>query len=222
MDSSWKDQVSEILRKYNDIENLAYRTLVSLIEYIKVTQGAFYIYDEEHQTLTNIATYAYNRKRQINQKFKIGEGIIGQAAYEMDTIYLKEIPNNYVTITSGLLKDQKPNSILIVPLITDEKLQGVLEFASLSNDFTRLSIRFLQELSEIIARTLFNLKVNAKTERLLHDSQQMTEELKENEEELRQNAEEMRATHEELKRTNTKLEQQIQEVENSQRGYIHY
>lgn len=220
-DQGWiaagKDQVSEILRKYNDIENLAYRTLVSLIEYIKVTQGAFYIYDEEHQTLTNIATYAYNRKRQINQKFKIGEGIIGQAAYEMDTIYLKEIPDNYVTITSGLLKDQKPNSILIVPLITDEKLQGVLEFASLSNDFTRLSIRFLQELSEIIARTLFNLKVNAKTERLLHDSQQMTEELKENEEELRQNAEEMRATHEELERTNTKLEQQIQEVENSQK-----
>ena len=135
----------------------------------------------------------------------------------MSTIYLKEIPEDYVTITSGLLKDQKPNSILIVPLITDEKLQGVIEFASLNNDFSPLTIRFLEELSDIIARTLFNLKVNSKTEQLLHDAQKMTEELRENEEELRQNAEEMRATHEELERTNTKLEQQIQAVENSQK-----
>ncbi len=220
-DQGWiaggKDQVSEILRMNNDIEKLAYQTLVSLIGYIKVTQGAFYVYNEDNQTLTNVATYAYNRKKQINNKFEIGEGLIGQAAFEMATIHLKEIPDDYVTITSGLLKDQKPNSILIVPLITDEKLQGILEFASLSSDFTPLSIRFLEELSEIIARTLFNLKVNSKTEQLLRDSQQMTEELKENEEQLRQNAEEMRATHEELERTNTKLEQQIQEVENSQK-----
>jgi PAS domain S-box-containing protein len=220
-DQGWiaagKDRVSDILRMNNDIEKLAYETLVSLIEYIKVTQGAFYIYDDDLNVITNKASYAYNRKKYLDQKFEIGEGLIGQAAFEMATIYLREIPDDYVTITSGLLKDQKPNSILIVPLITDEKLQGILEFASLSNDFTPLTIRFLEELSDIIARTLFNLKVNSKTELLLKDAQKMTEELRENEEELRQNAEEMRATHEELERTNTKLEQQIQAVENSQK-----
>ncbi|MDY0279447.1 MAG: PAS domain S-box protein [Salinivirgaceae bacterium] len=220
-DQGWiaagKDRVSDILRMHNDIKKLAYETLVSLIEYIKVTQGAFYIYDEDEKSITNVATYAYNRKKLLDQQFSIGEGLIGQTAFEMSTIYLKEIPDDYVSISSGLLKDQKPNSILIVPLITDEKLQGIIEFASLSKDFSPLTIQFLEELSDIIARTLFNLKVNSKTERLLHDAQNMTEELRENEEELRQNAEEMRATHEELERTNTKLEQQIQAVENSQK-----
>ena len=212
-----KDKIATILRLHNDLDELAYDTLVNLIEYIKVVQGAFYIYDEDEKIIENRATYAYNRRKYVNQRFKIGEGLVGQAAFEMDIIYRKEIPEDYLSITSGLLKEQKPNTILVVPLITDEKLQGVLEFASLEKDITPLTINFLKELSDVIARTLFNLKVNKRTEKLLQDSQKMTEELKENEEELRQNAEEMRATHEELERSNAKLEQQITEVENAQK-----
>ena len=54
---------------------------------------------------------------------------MGQCAYEMDYIYRTEIPEDYITITSGILGDQKPESILLVPLISNEALQGVLEFA---------------------------------------------------------------------------------------------
>ena len=212
-----KDIVSDILRLHNDIEVLAYQTLVALIKYIKVIQGAFYVYEDESNTLINKATYAYNRQKYINQRFKIGEGLLGQAAFEMSTIYLKEIPDNYVTITSGLLKDQKPNSIVIIPLITDDKLQGIMEFASFDSDFPPLTIRFLEELSDIIARTIFNLKVNFRTEQLLKDAQIMTKELRENEEKLRQSAVDMKITQEQLEITNAKLEIQIQAVEDSQR-----
>lgn len=212
-----KDIISDILRMHNDLEELSYKTLVELINYVKVLQGAFYLYVEEEDKLVNTASYAYNRRKYQNQEFKIGEGLVGQCAFEMATIFRREIPEDYVTITSGILGDQKPSSILLVPLITDEKLQGIIEFASLENDIDDLSIRFLEELSDIIARTIFNLKVNARTEKLLKDAQEMTNELQENEEELRQNAEEMRATHEELEKSNANLESQIREVENAQK-----
>lgn len=212
-----KDTISDILRLQNDLDNLSYLTLVELIKYIDVIQGAFYIYNEEDKTLENKATYAYNRRKYLDTKFQIGEGLVGQCAYEMDVIYRREIPDEFVTITSGILGDKKPNSLLLVPLITDEKLQGVLEFASLKDDISELKIRFLRELSDIIARTIFNLKVNTRTEKLLKDAQEMTEELQENEEELRQNAEEMRATHEELEKTNSNLQTQIRAVENAQK-----
>jgi len=91
-----------------------------------------------------------------------------------------------------------------------------MEFASLEK-IPGITIRFLNELGEIIARTLFNLKVKGRTEQLLEESQQMTIELRENEEELRQNAEEMRATQEELQKTNEQLEGKIIEVENAQK-----
>lgn len=215
--SEGKDLIAAILRMHNNIDQLAYDVIVKLINYINVTQGAFYIYDEEEDKLINTATYAYNRKRFIDQEFKIGHGLIGQCAYEQDIVYRTEIPEDYASITSGILGDKKPSSILIVPLITEEKLQGVLEFASIEDHFPQLTIDFLKELGEIIARTLYNLKMNQKTEGLLQESQQMTEELKENEEELRQNAEEMRSTQEELEISNKKLETQIKEVENAQK-----
>jgi GAF domain-containing protein len=111
----------------------------------------------------------------------MGFGLIGQCAYEMDYIYRTEIPEDYVTITSGILGDQKPQSILLVPLISNEKLQGVIEFASIEPEIPELTIRFLKELGEIIARTIFNLRVNQRTEQLLKESQQMTIELQDNE-----------------------------------------
>lgn len=212
-----KEQISNILRLHNKINDLAYEVIVKLINYINAVQGAFYIYDDEKDKIVNVATYAYNRKKYINQEFSIGEGLIGECAFEMDIIYRTEIPDDYVTITSGILGDKKPKSLLIVPLISDEKLQGVLEFASLQDEIPELTITFMRELGEIIARTIFNLRINQKTERLLLESQQMTEELQENEEQLRQNAEEMRATQEELQRSNEQLEKQIQEVENAQK-----
>ncbi|HEY4788950.1 MAG TPA: PAS domain S-box protein, partial [Bacteroidales bacterium] len=180
-------------------------------------QGAFYLFDEDRKVLTNISTYAYNRKKFITQEFRVGEGLIGECAYEMDIIYRTEIPDDYATITSGILGDKKPKSILIVPLVSDEKLQGVIEFAFLLDELPDLTLHFMKELGEIIARTIFNLRVNEKTERLLEESRQMTVELQENEEELRQSAEEMRATQEELQRSNANLAVQIDEVENAQK-----
>jgi PAS domain S-box-containing protein len=215
--SKGKDEVSHILRLHNSIDDLSYEVLVKLIKYINIIQGALYIYDDDKGTLKNLATYAYSRKKFVTQEFKLGQGLIGQCAFEKDIVYRTEIPNDYFTITSGILGEKKPRSLLIVPLITDEKLQGVIEFASIDDSIPDLTIRFLREMGEIIARTIFNLRINQKTERLLLEAQQMTQELKENEEELRQNAEEMRATHEELEKSNAKLELKIQEVENAQK-----
>ncbi|HEY9125423.1 MAG TPA: PAS domain S-box protein [Bacteroidales bacterium] len=212
-----KDEISNILRLHNKINDLAYEVLIKLINYIDAIQGAFYVYDDEKDKIVNVATYAYNRKKYLNQEFSFGEGLVGECAFEMDIIYRTEIPDDYFSISSGLLGDRKPKSLLIVPLISDEKLQGVLEFASLKDEIPELTITFMKELGEIIARTIFNLRINQKTERLLAESQQMTEELQENEEQLRQNAEEMRATQEELQKSNEKLENQIKEVENAQK-----
>ena len=215
--SKGKDVISEILRLHNNMEDLSLDALINIIKYVKLLQGALYFYDEDTGKLRNMATYAYNRRKYINQEFSIGQGLIGQCAYEMDYIYRTDVPSDFATITSGILGDKKPASLLIVPLIADEKLQGVIEFASLDREISATTIKFLRELSEIIARTFFNLSVNKKTEKLLVEAQQMTAELRENEERLRQNAEEMRATQEELYETNEKLESKIQEVQNAQR-----
>ncbi len=220
-EQSWiaggKEVVSDILRMHNKVDELSLKVMHELVKYVNFVQGALYLYEEDKKILRNVATYAYNRRKYINQEFRIGQGLIGECAYEMEYIYRTEVPEDYSTITSGILGDQKPCSILIVPLITDEKLLGVVEFASIQEEIPELTIRLLIELGEIIARTIFNLKVNQRTEKLLHEAQEMTRELKENEEQLWQNAEEMRATQEELEKSNEQLEANIQKVEDAQK-----
>ncbi len=213
--SEGKNLVSNILRMYNKLEELGDHVLEHLVKYIDAIQGAIYLYNEENNTLVNLSTYAYNRKKFITLEFRVGYGLIGQCAYEKDYIYRTEIPEDYFTISSGLLGEKKPISLLIVPLISEEMLQGVVEIASLSPEIPEQSISLVQELGSIIARTVFNLRVNQKTEKLLEESQKMTVELQRNEEELKENAEEMRVTQEELKLSNEQLEAQFREVENA-------
>lgn len=212
-----KDIISTTLRKYQNIDELSYNVLIDILNYTNLIQGSVYIYNDKNKKLINVASYAYDRRKYINQEFKIGQGLIGQAAYEKATVYRKEIPEYYVTITSGILGEKKPGSILIVPLISDEKLQGVIEFSSINDEISEQIIKFIEGLSEVIGQTVFNLLINSKTQLLLEDSQKMTQELQENEEELRQNAEEMRATQEELEKTNADLKGKMQEVEDAQK-----
>ncbi len=215
--SEGKNVISNILRLYNKLEELGDHILEHLVKYIDAIQGAIYLYNEEEDSLVSLSTYAYHRKKYIDQQFNVGFGLIGQCAYERDYIYRTEIPDDYFTVSSGLLGEKKPASLLIVPLISDDKLQGVVEIASLSTEIPEQTIDLVKELGDIISRTIFNVRVNQKTEKLLQESQKMTVELQSNEEKLKENAEEMRVTQEELKRSNEQLETQVQEVENAQK-----
>lgn len=212
-------EISEILRMHDSTDNLGEDVIKFILEKIGAIQGAFYVVNDDNpqQRLIELrASWAYNRKKYLKKKFKFAEGLVGQAAAEQDTILRTEIPDDYVTITSGILGDQRPKCLLIVPLITNEEVYGVLEFAGFKK-FDQSQVKFVQELSLILARTIFNIKVNERTRRLLAESQAMSNELKEKQEVLRQNAEEMQATQEELKRSNQMLEEQVEEVNRTQK-----
>jgi len=216
-------EIGDILRSTNNIEELGERVIAYVTKKIDAIQGAFYVVNDEDQDnkfIEMTASYAYHKKKYLSAKFRFAEGLVGQAAIEQDTILRTEIPDQYVTITSGLLGDRKPKCILIVPLITvigSEKIvYGVIEFAGFEK-FSSRNIRFVNEVSEIIARTIFNIKVNETTRKLLERSQKQGEELQEQQEILRQNAEEMQSTQEELKRTNYALEEQIEQVNMAQK-----
>ncbi len=211
-------EISEILRSHDTIDELGDAVIAYITEKIDAIQGAFYILndnDESDQFIEMKSAYAYHKKKYMQAKFKFAEGLVGQAAVEKDYILRTEIPNDYVSITSGILGDKRPTGILIAPLITEEKVYGVVEFAGFHR-FSESQIKFVQEISLILARTIFNIKVNERTRNLLEESQEMSNELQEQQEVLRQNAEEMAATQEELKRTNQRLEDQIEEVNRTQ------
>ncbi|HEY3430554.1 MAG TPA: PAS domain S-box protein, partial [Cyclobacteriaceae bacterium] len=211
-------EISEILRMHDTIDTLGEDVIKFILGKINAIQGAFYVVNDEgrDKIIEMRASYAYGRKKYLQSKFKFAEGLVGQAAVEQSTVLRTEIPAEYVTITSGILGEQRPTCVLVVPLITNEEVFGVLEFAGFKK-FDPSQVKFVEELSLILARTIYNIKVNERTRKLLQESQEMSAELKEKQEVLRQNAEEMQATQEELTRTNSRLEEQIEEVNRTQK-----
>jgi PAS domain S-box-containing protein len=196
----------EILRNYNDnFEKLADEIIASLVKYIGANQGALFIIegnsengskDEQHMEMA--AVYAWDKKKFLEKKIYKGEGLAGQAWIEGDTIYLTEVPENYVNITSGL-GESNPRSILIVPLKVNEEIHGVIEIASF-REYDEFEIEFIGRVCESIASTISSVKVNERTQKLLEESTMMTEQMRAQEEEMRQNMEELQATQEKIQR----------------------
>lgn len=207
---------SDILRNKNslNLEDLSDEILKNLVKHVNGNQGAIFVLEEDQskdQYLEVIACYAYERKKYLNKRIEVGEGLAGQCVLEKEYTYLSEIPADYINITSGL-GDAPPRAILITPLIVNDNVYGVLELASLS-EFKPYQIDFVNKLAESIASTIKNVKDNERTHLLLRQSQQQSEELRAQEEELRQNMEEMQATQEDMKRKSADLNEATAEMQ---------
>lgn len=196
-------QFAELLRKNNDnLEELSYNIIHYLVNYMKINQGGVFLLnqpangDEKYFEMT--ACVAYERKKFADKIIGWGEGLVGRCALEKSTIYMTDVPENYVNITSGL-GEATPKAVLLVPLKANEEIYGVIELASF-HAFEHFEIEFVEKLGESIALTISTVKTNMKTSKLLKETQIQAEKMAQQEEELRQNLEEMKATQEESER----------------------
>ena len=171
---------SEILSNYtNDLEKFGDVVLKDLVEFLNANQGAMFVIDDEIDELKMVSCYAYHKKKYLNVSIKKGQGLVGQAWQEVKSIHLTEIPENYVTITSGL-GESTPRSILVVPLVFNEEVQGIIELASF-NEFEEYEMDFVEKVSESISAALSSVKINTKTQTLLEESSNLTKQMKEQE-----------------------------------------
>lgn len=199
-------KIGELLRENNNIDDFSYILIRELVKHLEANLGGFFLINELDKTdiyLELKASYAYEYKGKEERKIRLGETLIGQCFIERETIYVTKVPSNYLKISSGL-GEEKPASVLIIPLIHEEKTFGVLELASFS-EFEKYKIQFIEKISESIASTLANIKTNEHTEKLLEESQTLANQLSAQDEETRQIMEEMQATQEELDK-NRKIE----------------
>ncbi|MBK8805995.1 MAG: GAF domain-containing protein [Bacteroidales bacterium] len=202
---------ADILRQNtDDFSTVGNNILRYLVDYMKINQGGIFVYNDDNQEnpyLKLIAVYAYNRIKFADKQILPGEGLVGTCLLEKNTIYLKEVPNGYLEITSGLGK-ANPRNILIVPLKIDNNVLGVIELASF-NDIELHEIEFIEKIAESIASALQTVRINEGTQKLLERSKEQAEAMKSQEEEMRQNIEELQATQEEASRKEENLEREL-------------
>ncbi|NOZ46640.1 MAG: GAF domain-containing protein [Chlorobi bacterium] len=189
----------ELLRDNKEnIEELAFHLIKTLIKYVDASQCAFFILNNDIPTeifLELKATIAFGRRKFIKKRVVFGETLIGRAAEERKTITVSNLPENYISIIKGV-SGENPKNLLIVPLQVNDEVFGVIELISY-HSFEDYQIEFIEKIGESIASTIAGVKINIRTNQLLEQSKKQADELAQQEEEMRQNMEEMQATQEE-------------------------
>jgi len=199
---------ADILRQNtNDLHLLCDNVIKNLVKYIEANQGGIFLWNDEDKNdsyFELISAFAWDRKKWIKKRIEKGEGLVGACAMEKETIFMTEVPDDYVAITSGL-GSSNPRCVILVPLKHEDVVLGVIELASFKV-LEKYHVEFLEKIAESIASTILSVRINAKTKFLLEQSQQQAEEMAAQEEEMRQNMEELQATQEEAARKTAEIE----------------
>ena len=137
----------------------------------------------ENDTLRLMGSYAYSRRKRLSNAFKLGQGLIGQAALEKQTITLAHVPEDYLAITSGL-GQLPPQSIVVAPFMYEGHVIGAIELGTLA-DLTDAQLDFFDIALENIAIAFNTAQARTRINELLTQTQQQAAELGTQQEELR-------------------------------------
>ncbi len=171
--------------------------------------GALYIYNDENSLFQITKAFALDEQK-LTGSYKAGEGILGQAAIEKRIAILRDLPEDYLRITSGII-DAKPRNILVTPCIFNNKTIVIIELGSVT-DYTDESVNFLELVSENIAISVLSSLNRIKLTNLLEITTTQAEELQVQQEELREINEELETQASALKKSEEYLQAQQEEL----------
>jgi signal transduction histidine kinase/CheY-like chemotaxis protein/HAMP domain-containing protein len=213
-------QFTQMLQGQKDLNTVTKRILSELAQVVTAHYGAFYILqqDEESQQmkLKLFAAYAYKSDKNIPKEFAIGEGLVGQCAFEKERIILSKVPDNYIKISSSL-GYVKPTNLIVLPVLFENDVKAVIELASI-DEFNETHLDFLSQLTESIGIVLNTIETNSRTEELLTQSQSLAGELKIQQEELRRTNDELQDKALLLVKQKNEVEAKNKEVEEARRS----
>ena len=211
---------SRMLQGQKDLLTVGRLILSELAPVVSAQQAVFYMMDSSTKSdepyLKLLASYAYKERKNIDNRFKLGEGLVGQCALEKQKILLANVPGDYVQITSGL-GEAKPLNIIVLPIVFEGDVKAVMELASFDR-FSPTHETFLDQLTESIGIVLNTIEANMRTEDLLKQSQSLARELQSQQEELQQTNAELEDKAKLLAEQNVEVERKNKEVEQARQA----
>ncbi|MEU8588531.1 HAMP domain-containing protein [Streptomyces sp. NPDC048664] len=215
-------RISALMQGRRDLEDVASLIMSELTPVVSAQHGAFFLAmslvdgrdpvaeSEERYELRMLGSYGYSMGS-MPTSFRPGEALIGTAAQERRTILVEDVPTGYLKISSGL-GEAPPAQVIVLPVLFEGKVLGVIELASFTK-FTQIQRDFLNQIAEMIATSVNTISVNTKTEVLLKQSQELTEQLQERSAELENRQKALQDSNAELEDKAELLAQQNRDIE---------
>ncbi|MET8832128.1 HAMP domain-containing protein [Streptomyces sp. NPDC004610] len=215
-------RISALMQGRRDLEDVASLIMSELTPVVAAHHGAFFLAmplldgkdvasgsDDDYE-LRMLGSYGYSMGS-MPTSFRPGEALVGTAANEKRTILVENAPSGYLKISSGL-GEAPPAQVIVLPVLFEGKVLGVIELASFT-PFTHIQKDFLNQIAEMIATSVNTISVNTKTEVLLKQSQELTEQLRDRSEELENRQKALQVSNAELEEKAELLARQNRDIE---------
>ena len=195
------------------LPQLARQVLDFLANRLDVAVATLYAVDDDG-SLRRAAVYGFSEQGvKDKQVFKLGEGLVGETAREKRLKHVQQVPEHYLTVTSGL-GHGTPLELVLAPVNNEGAVNGVIELA-----FTRPVSARAKELLNLIASnvgtSLEAAMYRQRLQNVLEETQQLNEELEVQQEELRTANEELGEQSRVLEQSQAHLEEQKAALEQS-------
>ncbi|CAG7638633.1 Sensor histidine kinase RcsC [Paenibacillus solanacearum] len=206
-------EVVTMIQGMPDTRTLGGKLISHIAPLLNATYGVIYIVTGKagQQRIVKLASYASSGENAGFDGFRVGEGLVGQCVLENRMFHLTDVPVDYIHISSGLGK-ASPKDVLIAPIAYEGQVIAVLELATLET-FAPEHLQLLEDIIESLGIMINSVESRTEVERLLRESQAMTEELQTQAEELQTQQEELRVTNEQLEKQNRFAEEKAQELD---------
>ncbi|MBA4367959.1 MAG: histidine kinase [Desulfobacterium sp.] len=210
---SGQTELNDRISGEQSIEDLCRKAINFIAEYIGVQVGTVYVKDVHNLDYKLVSTYAFKSRKGFANRFKKGEGLVGQTVLEKKSILFTEVPDDYIKIQSSL-GNSIPKNILVLPLVFEEDVKGVIEIGSVT-DFKPIQIEFMDLAGNILAVAINAALSNEQLKILLDRTKEQSEELKAQQEGLKAANEELEEQTQILKESEAKLQVQQEELQAS-------
>jgi len=194
----------------NSLETLAEAVLDHVVRYLGGSVAAMYFRNEEG-VLRRIGAYGFSNDDARAKVIERGASLSSQAAEENRLVRVKELPDDYIKVASGL-GETAPREIVIAPFNNFGKVKGVLEIGFL-HPVRERDIEFLKLVGDAIGASVGAVVYRQRLQDALSESQALNEELQVQQEELRTANEELEEQSRALEESQSSLENQQAELE---------
>ncbi|MEU0071648.1 HAMP domain-containing protein [Streptomyces sp. NPDC006332] len=200
-------RLAALMQGHRDLMEVADLILRELTPLVNAQYGAFFLADPDEdgtslrttvpaKGLAFIAGYGAAQEATVETGGLPVHGLVRQAAREKKRILVEEAPPDYIKINSGL-GEAAPTSVVIIPILFEDKLLGVIELASFSR-FSDVHLAFFDQFVNTIGVAINTIIANSRTESLLGESQRLAMQLQERSDELQMQQAELRRSNAEL------------------------
>ncbi|NYE05969.1 two-component system chemotaxis sensor kinase CheA [Bacillus niacini] len=206
-------EISTMYQGMTDLTELTHAFISKLTPMLEAVYGVVYLRRNQGSEVRYVkeAGYAIVSEERAAESFRLGEGLIGQAAMDKRIFLIDKLPEEHFKVASGL-GQSSPRNLLVAPIMVDGRVEAVVEFAAFQ-PFMAQHLTLIDLLQDKFGSAITNVAGRMEVERLLGESQVLTEELQAQSEELQAQSEELQMQQEQLRITNEYLEEQRQFAE---------